>query len=81
MVRKRLACLHITLAIGWLAAFPAGAAPPPSGGLRFPGIFSDGMVLQRGQAVPVWGWADPDTSITVEFAGQSKATRSSAKGT
>jgi sialate O-acetylesterase len=81
MVRKRLACLHITLAIGWLAAFPADAAPPPSGGLRFPGIFSDGMVLQRGQVVPVWGWADPDTTITVEFAGQSKATRSSATGT
>jgi sialate O-acetylesterase len=32
--------------------------------------FSDNMVLQREMAVPVWGWSEPGTQITVEFAGQ-----------
>ena len=37
--------------------------------------FADGMVLQRGRNVPVWGWADPGEEVTVEFADQKlKAT-------
>jgi sialate O-acetylesterase len=35
-------------------------------------IFSDGMVLQRGEPVPVWGWADPGTTVAVDFNGQKK---------
>jgi sialate O-acetylesterase len=35
------------------------------------GVFSDGMVLQRGQKVPVWGRAEPSEKITVSFAGQT----------
>jgi sialate O-acetylesterase len=38
--------------------------------LRLPAIFSDNMVLQQGQAIPVWGWADPGTYITVELCKQ-----------
>ena len=33
--------------------------------------FSDGMVLQRGMEVPVWGKAEPGRKVTVEFAGNS----------
>ena len=35
-------------------------------------MFSDGMVLQRGQSVPVWGTADAGESVTVSFRDQSK---------
>lgn len=35
-------------------------------------LFSDHAVLQRDSKVPVWGWADPGTRITVRFAGQEK---------
>ena len=31
--------------------------------------FSDGVVLQRGMEVPVWGKAEPGRRVTVEFAG------------
>ena len=31
--------------------------------------FSDGVVLQRGREVPVWGKADPGKKVAVEFAG------------
>lgn len=42
--------------------------------LWMPSIFANGMVLQSGQPVPVWGEADPGTEVTVEFAGQRKNT-------
>jgi sialate O-acetylesterase len=36
-----------------------------------PKVFGDGMVLQRGGAVPVWGKASPGSKVTVGIAGQS----------
>lgn len=33
-------------------------------------IFTDGMVLQQGMPVPVWGAATPGASVKVRFAGQ-----------
>ena len=39
--------------------------------VRVAGVFSDHMVLQRGMAVPVWGWAAPGEKVTVTFAGQN----------
>jgi len=39
--------------------------------LRPARILSDSMVLQRGIAVPVWGFTDTDQQVTVAFAGQS----------
>ncbi len=56
------------------------AALPCHAGLRLPAIFSDGMVLQQQQRVPVWGWADPGAEVTVEFAGQKKKGLTSASG-
>jgi len=40
--------------------------------LKVPAIFSDNMVLQRDKPVPVWGWAEQGTEVTVDFAGQKK---------
>lgn len=42
--------------------------------------FSDHMVLQRDQPVPVWGTASPGASVTVNFAGQEKKTKVSESG-
>ena len=41
-------------------------------------LFTDHMVLQRGAAVPVWGWADEGERVTVEFRGKKVST--TAKG-
>lgn len=43
-------------------------------------IFSDHMVLQQGQAVPVWGTAPPGEQITVSFAGQTQHAVTGADG-
>ena len=35
--------------------------------------FTDNMILQRETKVPVWGFDQPKTKVTVEFAGQKKS--------
>jgi sialate O-acetylesterase len=44
------------------------------------GLFSDNAVLQRGTVLPVWGWDDPGTVVTVQFAGQAVNATADAKG-
>jgi len=44
------------------------------------GIFTDHMVLQRDIPVAVFGSAEPGESVTVAFAGQSKATTAGKDG-
>ncbi len=34
-------------------------------------IFSSNMVLQQGLANPLWGWADKNEKITIQFAGKT----------
>jgi len=48
--------------------------------VRVSGLFADGVVLQREQPVPVWGWAEPGEIVTVEFAGQTKSVPADATG-
>lgn len=48
--------------------------------VRLPQLFSDGMVLQRGNSVKVWGWADAREGVTVEFNGQTYNTITNADG-
>jgi len=43
-------------------------------------IFSDGMVLQAGEDIPVWGSASPGERVTLSFAGQVVTTVASATG-
>ncbi len=43
-------------------------------------VFSSHMVLQRGLAAPVWGWAAPGSEVTVNFADQSHTTTTADNG-
>ncbi len=55
-------------------------AASASADVALPDIFSDGMVLQRGIAVPIWGSASPGEDVEVAFAGQSKKTKAAENG-
>ena len=33
--------------------------------ITLPSFFCDNMVLQQNMDAPIWGWAEPDTKITV----------------
>ena len=48
--------------------------------VRFAKIFTDHSVLQRNMAVPIWGWAEPEVEVTVEFSSQKKRTTTDKTG-
>ncbi|VGO18370.1 Ig-like domain-containing protein [Pontiella sulfatireligans] len=60
----------IMISVALLLFAPCGFA----GSLTLPTTFADHMVLQRDQAVPVWGTASSEAEVTVEFSGQIKTT-------
>jgi len=43
-------------------------------------LFSDHAVLQQGTQVPIWGWAPPGETVTVEIAHQKVSTTAGADG-
>jgi sialate O-acetylesterase len=57
------------------------AAASAQATVKLPNIFNHDMILQRGQPVPVWGWAEPGEGVTVEFAGQKKTAAAREDGT
>ena len=48
--------------------------------VTLPKIFSDNMVLQRNKTIPVWGWANANEKITVQFDHQTKKTKADKNG-
>ena len=38
--------------------------------VRLPQLVGDGMVLQRGEDLNIWGWANPGERVTITLAGQ-----------
>src|SRR5262250_1552566 len=70
---KRLLCSFLLL-----LSFALVAANTARADVKLPALISDGMVLQQGMAVPMWGWADEGESVTVEF--QNQKVTATAKG-
>lgn len=48
--------------------------------VRLARLFSDHVVLQRQQPLPVWGWAKPGETVTVRLAGQQQTAKADAAG-
>ena len=48
--------------------------------VSMPQLFQSGMVLQRGQVIPVWGKADAGETVTVRFNKQECTTTADAQG-
>lgn len=62
------------------AALLWGISASASAAVHLGRPFSDGMVLQRDAADPVWGTADAGERVTVHFAGQEKSATADANG-
>jgi sialate O-acetylesterase len=56
-----------------LAAIAWWLAPAAQAAVKLPAMFTDHMVLQREQPLPVWGWDDAGQEVTVTL-GDAKAT-------
>ena len=47
------------------------AALTAQANIQLPALFSDNMVLQQGEPVTIWGWAEEGEAVTVKFRGQT----------
>ncbi len=65
--------------VGFLAIVAAFTAPLTAE-VKLPSVFGDHMVLQRGQKVPVWGWAAPGEKVSVNFHGQTADAAADGQG-
>lgn len=65
---------------GWGGGCAALAGVISLGAVELAPPFSDHMVLQAHQPVPIWGTAEPGQRVSVEFAGQSHATQADGEG-
>jgi sialate O-acetylesterase len=52
-----------------------------SADLRLPALFSDHLVLQADQPMPVWGWCDPATGVKVVFTDEKGAEKAAGSAT
>ncbi|MBT4865734.1 MAG: sialate O-acetylesterase [Planctomycetaceae bacterium] len=72
-MRKLLSlCMFVAVSLSCVAAAQAD--------VTLPKIFGSNMVLQQGQPIKVWGWADAGESVSVEFDGQTATAVADAKG-
>ena len=60
-----------------LAAIAASAL---SAEINLPRIFSDDMLIQRQKPVKIWGTADANAAVDVEFAGAKKSAKAGKDG-
>ncbi len=65
--------------LGWILAFGLGASSLHAE-LSLPHFFDDHMVLQQGKAAPVWGWAEPQATVRISFAGSTVEGQADAEG-
>lgn len=61
---------HLSKTLLWLCALGLSFAASVRADVKLPAVISDGMVLQQGIDVPLWGWADEGETVTVEFQTQ-----------
>ena len=66
--------------LGLLLAVTTGPPLALRAEVRLPKVFSSHMVLQREQPVGVWGWADPNESVTVRLGAENRQIRADDKG-
>jgi Domain of unknown function (DUF303). len=48
--------------------------------VRLPRLVGNGMVLQRERPVPIWGWANKNETVVLQFQGQSYKTKANRQG-
>ena len=65
---------------GVITAFGLCLAAPAGAEVKMSGIFGNGMVLQQEVPLPVWGWAEPDESVTVQLDRDKQETKADANG-
>src|ERR1700676_4999318 len=68
--------MHKKTIFAWFMAscLVCAHAPIAPGAVKPHTLFSDGMVLQQGMKAPVWGTADDNERVTIQFQSQEVST-------
>jgi sialate O-acetylesterase len=77
---SRPRCRPLAASLLLAAAVLVGSAALHAAEVSLANIFNDNMVVQRDRPVPVWGWADPGTAVSVAFNGKSETAKADASG-
>ena len=48
--------------------------------MRLPKVFSSHMVLQQEKPLVIWGWAEPNETVTIELAGTRQQAQANERG-
>ncbi len=76
MLQRRQLATTLVTALAAATLFPAVMRAE----VKLPPVLSSHMVLQRDQAVPIWGTAAPEEKVTVKFRDQSKTVEADKSG-
>ncbi|MCE9519066.1 MAG: hypothetical protein K8R87_05895 [Verrucomicrobia bacterium] len=76
------AALLLVPLVGFAAAKKSAAKPDVVvvSAIELGAPFADNAILQRQMKLPVWGWSQPGTKVTVEFAGQKQTAEAGKDG-
>jgi sialate O-acetylesterase len=58
----------------------AGSEPCARAEVRLPKVFSSHMILQRDKPIVVWGWAQPNESLTVQLGSEKQQVNANDRG-
>ncbi|MDP4208874.1 MAG: sialate O-acetylesterase [Bacteroidota bacterium] len=64
----------------WALLLLIGFTTSVSAKVKLPRLISDGMVLQRDVPLKIWGWADPNEKVKIEFRGKTYQTKTDKQG-
>lgn len=64
----------VLLVVSLVVCVAASASAGGGAALRFASVCSDDMVVQRGVAAPIWGYARPGAKVTLALNGKSVGT-------
>jgi len=67
-------------ALALAVTLSSGAAAQSSAALQLAPLFTDGVVLQRGAPLPIWGTAAPGATVALSFRGASRTATADAAG-
>ena len=70
--------MSVSLVLIFLAIFLA--VPTTCANVTVPDVISNSMVLQRDQAIRIWGTADPGETVVVKFGTQTQNAQASVDG-
>lgn len=71
---------HLSVFILGLLVLSLALSPGVWADVQLPSVFSDHMVLQRGQPITVWGTASPGEMVTVTLGNETVKTAASESG-